>query len=144
MVIARIAEFEARLDAVEESGRDREIALRGVEVGGLADVLVRAENLLQDDDGALRGAGGPGQIGADRLAVLAGKGDLLSHDFLSLCFDRPGLAAAPLMIRGGIKNHCGRQRQSLFGDGAGLHFRSIAGPRPLWSAPIPIIQPSSP
>ena len=49
-----IADIDAGLDAVENRRRDGEIACRREAVGHRADVMVDAENLLDDDDAALR------------------------------------------------------------------------------------------
>ena len=66
-----VAGLEILLGAVEHLRRDRDIAQRGVAVGNVADVVVDAENLLDDDDGAARLAFGIGAIGAERMPSLA-------------------------------------------------------------------------
>ena len=61
----RVAGLEILLRAVEQRRRHRGIAIAGEVVADLADVLVDAENLLDDDDAALRRAGRIGPIGAE-------------------------------------------------------------------------------
>ena len=66
---AVIADFEAGLGAVEQGRRDRQIAMRGVEVGDRANVMIDAHDFLNDDNAAARRAGGVGAPGAEFEAV---------------------------------------------------------------------------
>ena len=53
-LVGRVAGFEIRLLAVEHRRRQRRIAFAGETVADRADVMIDAENFLNDDDAALR------------------------------------------------------------------------------------------
>ena len=74
-----IAELNALLGAVEQRRRDRRITLPGEHVDEMLDVAVDAEDFLNDDDAALRGAGGVCPVAVERVAVTGGKRHGLSH-----------------------------------------------------------------
>ena len=59
------AEVDARLLTPEEVGRDRDEALFGQFVAGLADIGVHPEHLVQNDDGRSRQGLRPRDIGAE-------------------------------------------------------------------------------
>ena len=79
MVSGRVAELDARLDAVEEARCQREIAVLRELVGHRLDVVIDAENLLDHDDAALGRALRRGEIGAD-LSGGRLKTDSLTHE----------------------------------------------------------------
>ena len=54
-----LGEIDVSFAAIENGGRDREIAVGGVAVGNRADMRIDAEDLLDDADDAARGAVGP-------------------------------------------------------------------------------------
>ena len=64
-LVGRVAAFEIGLLAVEHRGRQRRIALAGQPVAHRADVMIDAEDFLNDDDAALGLAGRVGAIGAE-------------------------------------------------------------------------------
>jgi hypothetical protein len=76
---SRIAEFDARLDAVEQGRRDRQITLGGIVVGHRADVRVQAEDLLHDDHRAASRPGRRGQPGAEAVPIGGGQRNGLTH-----------------------------------------------------------------
>ena len=80
-----VARLVVLLHAIVDRRRDGDVAMRGVEIGGGADVMVDAEDFLNDDDAALGRAGRSGQIGADLDAVPGGQFDMLSHDVSPYC-----------------------------------------------------------
>ena len=83
-VVLAVAQFDARLDAVEGRRRHRQVALRCIAVGDRADVRVDAEDLLQHDDRALGGAGRLGDVGGEGEAVGGLQVDECTHGGL-LC-----------------------------------------------------------
>ena len=74
-----IAQLDALFGAVIKRRRDSHIAIGGKAVGEGADMLVDAENFLNDDDGALGRAVRIGPVGAEGVAVAGGQFDALSH-----------------------------------------------------------------
>ena len=64
-LVRRVAAFEILLRAVEQRRRHRGIAFAREPVADRADVMIDAENFLNDDDAALRRAGRIGAIGAE-------------------------------------------------------------------------------
>ena len=64
-LVGRIAAFEIRLLTVEHRGRQRRIAFAGQPVAHRADVMIDAEDFLNDDDAALGFSGRIGAIGAE-------------------------------------------------------------------------------
>jgi hypothetical protein len=84
-VFGRVAQVDARLDAVEKRRRKREVPVRGIAVTDAADVAVHAEDLLHHDQrraGALRlraPCRDRGAIGGDQVdPVSHGSGRSLS------------------------------------------------------------------
>ncbi len=80
----RITRLVVLLRPVEQRRRDRGVAFLGKVVADLADVLVDAENLLNDDDAALRRAGRIGAIGAKLEAVGRGEREMLTQVYLPM------------------------------------------------------------
>jgi hypothetical protein len=68
-----VAAFEIGLRAVEQGGRHSDVAIGGKTVANRADVLVDAEDFLDDDDATLRRALRIGAIGAELVAVGGGE-----------------------------------------------------------------------
>ena len=64
-LVGRVAAFEIRLLAIEHRRRQRRIAFAGQPIAHRADVMIDAENLLDEDDAALGLAGRIGAIGAE-------------------------------------------------------------------------------
>ena len=75
----RVAALEVLLRAIEQRRRHRGVAFVGEAVADRADVLVDAENFLNDDDAALRRARRIGAIGAELMAVGGGQCELLTQ-----------------------------------------------------------------
>ncbi len=83
-IVLGVAEFHAALGAVEQRrGADR-VARGGEAVGHVADVVIDAENLLDDDDALGRGCGAGG-IGGQSEAVRGLEFDGLTHEAFSRC-----------------------------------------------------------
>ena len=78
-LVRRIAAFEVAHEAVEHRRRHRHIAERGEPVADRADVMVDAENLLDDHHAALRRALRIGAIGAELMLVAGGECELLAQ-----------------------------------------------------------------
>ena len=74
-----VAQLHTLLDPVEQSRRDRQIALGGKTVGHGADVAVGAEDFLDDDQPAARLSGRLGLVGVERMAVGGLERDGLAH-----------------------------------------------------------------
>ena len=68
-LVRRIAAFEVLALTVEQCRRDRGIAFRGEPVADRADVVIDAEDFLDDYDAAFGGAGRIGAIGAQLKLV---------------------------------------------------------------------------
>jgi len=84
-VFRGVAEFGLGFGAVEQGGGDDGVALGGDLLAHVADVVVHAEDFLDDDDA---GAGilGPGAPGGEAMAVMRGESDGLAHvDFPLVC-----------------------------------------------------------
>ena len=97
-LVGRIAGLEIAHEAIEQGGRNSDIAFRGEPVADIADMAVDAENLLRDHHRALRLAGRIGAIGAERMIVGGGERKMLAQYLLpkSLCvtLNQPWPAAA--------------------------------------------------
>ena len=93
----RIAAFEIGLIAVEDRRRDRDVTERGKAVADRADVMIDAENFLDDDHAALRRAGRIGAIGAELESVRSGECECGSPK------QPPWLPAGPRLLRACMK-----------------------------------------
>src|SRR5438477_9606312 len=78
-----VAGLEAALDAIEQRGRDGEVAFLGEAIGDALDVVVHAEDLLDHDQGAAGLAARRGFIGGELVSVLGGQVDHLTHGIAS-------------------------------------------------------------
>ena len=78
-LVRRIAALEVLLRAIEQRRRDGGIAFGGEPVADRADVMIDAENLLDDDDAAFRRAGWIGPISTKLKAVGRGERELLAQ-----------------------------------------------------------------
>jgi hypothetical protein len=78
-VVVGIAELDARTDAVEQRRHDGDIAVARVAVGDRTHMAVDPEDLLDDDDGALRLALRSGDIGRRAEPVRCPQDDCLAH-----------------------------------------------------------------
>ena len=65
--------------AVEQRRCHRDVAFIGEPVADVADVIVDSENLLDDDDAALRRALRIGAVGAEAVAVGGGEREMLAQ-----------------------------------------------------------------
>src|SRR5439155_3951483 len=74
-----VTALEAALGAVEDGRRQRDIAVLGETVGHVLDVVVDAEDLLDDHDPALGLAGGRRAVRVKRVIVLCRELDHLTH-----------------------------------------------------------------
>src|SRR5262249_5996244 len=74
-----ITRLEAALDAVEQRGRDREVTLLGEAIGHALDVVIDAEDLLNDDQRAPRLARRRGLVGGELVSVFGGQIDHFAH-----------------------------------------------------------------
>jgi len=81
---AVVGKFDITLDAVEQRGSNGEEAIVGVAVGNRSDVLIDAEDLLDDNEASYRFARGAGQIGVELVAVRRGKPYVFAHEDLTL------------------------------------------------------------
>jgi len=100
--LAGDAEVDARLLTPEQVGRDREEALCGQLVTGLANIGVHAEQLLQNDDGGSRRRLRPGNIGAEAAVAARYRDPILHRDLLIRLIWTPaglvGIGGGPLSI----------------------------------------------
>jgi hypothetical protein len=78
-----IAKLNARRDAIEQGGRHGMIANSGKIVGNVANVMIDAEDLLENDEAAARIAARHALIGAYCRAVLGRELDHPPHVALS-------------------------------------------------------------
>src|SRR5216683_2271634 len=78
-VLRLVAGLEAALGAIEDGRSQRHVALRGEAVGHLLDVAVDAEDLLDDDEPALRGALGGRPVARELVAVFRCQRDHFAH-----------------------------------------------------------------
>lgn len=78
----RIANLDAWSNAVKQCGRDRHIAIGGIAISYLADVIIDTEDLLYHHDGAARLSCWLGTICAQAMAIGGRQLDNLSHQDL--------------------------------------------------------------
>ena len=78
-LVRRVAAFEVAHETVEYRRRHRHVTKRGEPVADRADVMVDAENLLDDHHAALRLALRIGAIGAELMLVVGGECELFAQ-----------------------------------------------------------------
>ena len=78
-VVRRVAELNAALDAIEEGGRDGQVAGGGETIRHVTHVVVDAKDLLYDDQAGLGGRGSRG-VGGQRKPVGSLQRDGATHD----------------------------------------------------------------
>src|SRR5579863_1793300 len=79
-LVRRIAALEIRLLTIEQGRRHRGVTLAGEPVAHRADVMIDAENLLDDDNAAPGRTARVGAIGAELEAVRRRQCELLTQD----------------------------------------------------------------
>ena len=79
---AVVGKFDIAFDAIEEGGSDGEKSVARVAVGDGADVLVDAEDFLDDDEAGDGRSGWTGDVGIELMAVGCGEFDCFAHGFL--------------------------------------------------------------
>src|SRR5262249_39057263 len=100
--VRRISTFEIAHEAIEHGGGGRGIADRRETIAYRANVAVHAENFLNHHNAALGRARWIGAVGAERVFIGGGQGELLTQRNLPLSFvtkNPAGLLAQGLSAR---------------------------------------------
>ena len=131
-VLRLVAGLEAALGAIEDGRGQGHVALRGEAVRHVPDVVVDAEDLLDDDEPTLRGALGRRPVGCELVAVFrCQRGHLAHAGFLR----RPARGGPAIKGGSGVRRTSYLSRGGCGGASSGDAVRGAAAfphraPRP--------------
>jgi len=81
-LVGRVAALEALLGAIEQRRRDRRVAFLRQPIADVADVVVDAEDFLNDHDAAFGRSRRISAIGAQLMAVVCGQSEMFTQAYL--------------------------------------------------------------